>query len=312
MGSNRELTPLDFTNIILTAKIDYVTIATPGKIVLPQLIGTPRWSVTEHHKRLTIHDCAPSDLPKLIEALNDPPILELEIAVDAAPKHKTTRDAHQAALERLFDGYLDYLHPYDAPLMSTGFMGMFNPITKKPEPLDERRLDRRLQVIWGARSHPAQTKLYIKARDGNLGTGDSKALSWQQSCTRVEVRLSDAGLVEHGLNSLSDLQSFKVRQCLSPYLRIVRGSRRRDRQTASLPAPALLARKLLQKVNDEMWRDVGAPAFRLLQDPKMIVFLRDQAANARIGNALARLERQLTSTKFRRDSKAESPQAIEA
>jgi len=289
MESDRLVTPIDFDDFEVGAKIDYVTIATPGQCRLPALDGTRKWSRKEHYRRLSIHDPSPGDVHILRNALCNPEILELEVAVDFRPKGMSSREEHSAKLKQVYRDLLAGLHPYGAILMSRDVMGVFNPFKGGLEPCDMRLPTTTYQAVWGHRTHPAQVKLYVKEIDQGQG------LDWQRHVTRVEVRLSGEGLTAHGLNNLTDLFSFKFRKQLMPYFRTVYGCRRRRKGTAHEPAVMKVVRARRAVVDAETWSELGARGFR---HDTGVVMQRQIAANNRIGQALGRLELRHAEAKF--------------
>ena len=133
MTSERSATPIDFSNVTVSAKIDFVTIATPGKCALPPLDGTPIWSPKYHYRQVTIHDATARDVGILREVLDDPEILELEVAIDSAPKERASEAAHTAELNMLYDGIFQWLHPYGGALLSRAVKGSYDlPVFPSP------------------------------------------------------------------------------------------------------------------------------------------------------------------------------------
>ncbi|MCO5108843.1 MAG: hypothetical protein M9907_17425 [Burkholderiaceae bacterium] len=307
MKAEGSVTPIDLSGTVVTAKIDYITIATPGKVALPLLDGKPKWAVSQHYRALTDHDASPADVEALIATFDNPEILELEVAVDFVPKHRLNEADDKATLNKLYDSLLNQLYPWAGEMMRDDVMGMFNPTTKSLRPLDLQRPDLRTQVVWGLRGFPAQVKLYIKGRDQN------RELVWNEQLVRAEVRLSGEGLRAHGLNELSDLQGFEFRKRLSPYFRLLRGSRRRRLNQASEDSLTRILRGLKEKADANTWSEIGAPGFRQLRGVAPIVMKRDQRANERIGDALKRLERRYAEKAiFRRDAHTQEVADLES
>ncbi len=289
MESDRIVTPADFDDFEVGAKIDFVTIATPSKCRLPALDGTPKWSRKEHYKRLSIHDASPGDVHILRNALCNPEILELEVAVDCRPKTARNADEHATLMKRLYRELLAGLQPYGAPLLSREVMGVFNPFKRGIEPCDMRLPRTTYQAVWGHRTNPAQVKLYVKGIDQGRG------LEWHEQVVRMEVRLSGAGLAANGLTDLSNLFNFKFRKHLMPYFRIVYGCRRRQRGIEHEPEVMKVVRARRERIDAETWSTLGARGFR---HDTGVVMKRQTAANNRIGQALGRLELRHKKAKF--------------
>lgn len=289
MESDRIVTPVDPDDFEVGAKIDFVTVATPGRCCLPPLDGTCKWSRKEHYRRLSVHDPSPRDVHTLIDALGNPAILELEVAVDFRPRAVRNAEEHVSMLKRLYRELLAGLQPYGAPLLSREVMGVFNPVKRGLEPCDMRLPKTTHQAVWGHRTHPAQVKLYVK------GIDQGRCLEWREQVVRVEVRLSGAGLAAHGLIELSNLFGFKFRRRLMPYFRTVYGCRRRQQRDANAPAVMKVVRARQEQIDAETWDELGARGFR---HDEGVVMKRQTAVNNRIGQALGRLALRHRKTEF--------------
>lgn len=274
-----------------TAKIDYLTIETPGRCELPPLKGVVKWPRSAHGKRLSVHDAAASDVASLCKTLGTAKLLELEIAVDVRPRkhlpHEKREQLLQGVMVDLFGRRLD---PQGAGMkrqfrafyrrLPNGYaIGPFN--RRLPQPSD--------QQLHGGRHDDAQVKCYYKRLDQSL------ALPQDRHVARVEVRLSGDGLRTRGLLSLADLLDFRFRKSLMPYFRHMRGVRRPQRRTTkgNKEMLAVLA-SALRRFDQDAWSQAGAGAFLPggAAEDRPVRFCRDSPTNDRIGQALTRLEKQ--------------------
>lgn len=282
------VTPVDFTDFALSAKIDFVTFETPGRFDLPDLDGKANWPAHEHGTVLTLHDPSASDIAKLSARVSEANLIKLEVSVDAKPKSAGTDKESNAALERLYYQLVAGLAPSGPAInKKRRFMAWFDPYRRKLEPFNLRPPRVVTTVYWGHRDDPAQVKLYVKRTDRR------KSLEWQQWVTRVEVTLAEAGLAKHGLRQLSDLVGFRYRKQLSPYFRLGTGvRRRRTRGERKIPVAAVL-RAVREKGDKKTWTKLGAPAF--LRETGFVL-QRNKQANGKVGDALARLGKRMAPT----------------
>lgn len=284
---------IDLSDLIFSAKIDFVTVHTRGKLPLPKLAGKPKWVRSENYKKLTIHDASPEDVRLLVERMANPSIAELEVAVDITYQQCATA----AERSRILDGLVVHLigkglapKTLDEDLKSE-FRGVF---ARRGSAFGLRPFNRVLppangQQLHGHRASPVQTKAYGKKMDQRAALTPA---AWR---ARIEVRLSGDGLRFHNLANLSDLMGFRYRKALMPSLRHVRGTRLlRAASCDDAPMLTMLKRKQ-QEIYDDFWSELGIGAFlpggRLEEAPVRI--LSDQVLNGRIGQALLRLEKRM-------------------
>lgn len=288
MSMAGHVTPVDFNAFELSAKIDFVTFETPGRFDLPDIDGKAKWPAQEHGTVLTVHDPSPSDIVKLAARVAEARIVKLEVAVDARPKSAANDTESSEALERLFFQLVAGLAP-SGPAVNkkpNRFMAWFDPRKRRPLPFNKRRPEVVTTIYWGHRDDPAQVKLYVKRTD------QRKHLPWQRWVTRVEVTLAETGLAKHGLERLGDLIGFRYRKELSAYFRLGIGvDRRRTRKQRRVPVAAVL-RSVRAKGDRKIWMKVGAPAF--LRETGFS-FRRHKHANAKVGDALARLAKRMNA-----------------
>lgn len=290
-----DLVPLE--DLRFTAKIDYLTIETPGRCELPPLKGTVKWPRSAHGRRLTVHDATAADVASLCKTMGTAKLLELEIAVDVRPSKHLPQDKREQLLQAVMvDLFGRRLDPQGAGMkrqfrafyrrLPFGFaIGPFN--RRLPQPSD--------QQLHGGRHDEAQVKCYYKRRDQSL------ALPQDRHVARVEVRLSGDGLRTISLLSLADLLDFRFRKSLMPYFRHVRGVRRSQRKTAKGNKEMLALLAVAQRrLDQDAWAQAGAGAFLPggTAEDRPVKFCRDPRTNDRIGQALTRLERQFCAARF--------------
>lgn len=283
------VTPVDFTDFELSAKIDFLTLETSAEFALPPLDGKAVWPKQEHRTVLTVHDPSPADIARLADARGTGSLIKVEVSVDVRPKFASTRAACDEALERAYYQLIAGLAPSGRALKPKDrFMALHNPNTGRPVPFNNRRPPGTWTAYWGHRSDDAQVKLYVKRAD------QGAELTWRTFVTRLEVTLATGGLAQHGLYRVGDLTRFKFRKELSPYFRLTRGVRRRrerrERKHSILP----FIRSTHDKCDAAKWKLLGAPAF--IREAGR-VFSRDSLANEVIGDALARLEKRMASSR---------------
>ena len=282
------VTPVDFTNFELSAKIDFVTFETPGRFDLADLDGKAKWPSQEHGTVRTILDRSPSDIAQLLIGVGDARLIKVEVAIGARPKSAANAEESREALECLYFRLAAGLAP-SGPALNRNqrrFMAWFDPRVRRPAPFNMRRPLVVSTVYWGHRDDPAQVKLYVKRTDQHT------RLPWQRHVARVEVTLAETGLAKHGLERLSDLIGFRYRKELSAYFRLGIGvDRSRTRSERRVPVAAAL-RSVRAKGDRKIWTKVGAPAF--LRETGY-AFQRDKHANEKTGDALARLAKRMKS-----------------
>ena len=288
---------VNLSSLIFSAKIDYLTVHTGGKVALPNVPGTVRWARSKGCTQFSLHDPVADSVMGLTKALGSVPLMELEVSIDIGLKAAA---AEEDRLELLSDVMVNLfargLYPGKGPLMDAAARTFYRRLPhgyvirpfnlKVPRPTD--------QQLHGFRSDSAQVKAYLKRTDAgrNLEPIDHVA--------RVEVRLKRRALLEHGVDSLHDLIGFKFRKCLSAYFCFVRSARLRklDRAPAS-PLDRLLAEREQMATETEWGRSgVGAVVKGGKVAHREHRLIRDIAVNDRVGQALHRLEQSFHTEKF--------------
>src|SRR5690242_11861136 len=177
------LSSLDLSQYRLRACIDFVTIATPGKVYLPPLLGKACWGIAARHRELTIHDPQWMDLGAIASKLPGAALLDLEIAIDFYVVEARSADDRDRRLSDCFTHVAGHLYPYAAPFMNAAKTRAYNPATRRIRPFNRRLPDSTHQLLFGLRNDgPVQVKCYYKRRDQGLPVAP------EEHRIRVEVR----------------------------------------------------------------------------------------------------------------------------
>lgn len=294
MNANPEgaASAFDLSKLIFTAKIDFLTVHTPGKQGLPPLDGRPFWSRTENYRKLSVHDPSPADLVAIASTFDNPLLAELEVAVDIVPH----RSVDSAARNLLIDALMvDLIAKGLTPAVVHGdlafrFRGAFEGTRAQFRllPFNRRLPSPQAQQLHGRRHDALQVKSYAKKVD------QGRDLPSDAHVARVEVRISGDGLHLHNLVYTLDLAGFRYRKRLMPYFRHMKTVRRPRTLRSQTSLLAILQAKqhefLLQH-----WQRVGVgtvlPGGRHADADVRLV--RNTEVNDRIGQALLRLERRM-------------------
>lgn len=282
---------IDLSQLIFTAKIDFLTVHTTCKEELPSLDGRPCWSRKENYRKLSVHDPSPADVACITLHFANPRLAELEVAVDIEPR-SVNPTARSAVIEALM---VDQVAKGLAPAvvhkdLAFHFRGAFEGTRAqfRLRPFNRRLPSAQAQQLHGRRHDALQVKSYPKKVD------QGRELPLSSHVARVEVRLSGDGLHQHGLVKVADLIGFPYRKALMPYFRHVRTARRPRTQGRDPSMLAILREKKHELLLQE-WERVGvgtvlAGGRHAGADVRL---LRDSPVNNRIGQALLRLERRM-------------------
>lgn len=286
--------PLELTNFKFTAGIDYLTLTGLEKRELPPLSGKAKWPPSAPG-RLTVQEPSAADVWILADLFASAALYEVEICIDVRTAKRLTAEQQDELLQRFKADYVaKRLKPTFVDGTNSGFRGAYDSYVKKPLPYNHRVPAAHQQLLNGHRNDGAQVKCYYKTTDNR------QALPLNKQCVRIEIRLGMGGLDHHGLVTLSDLLSFKLRAALMPYFTHVCGSRR-PKVRKSSRAPLLGILNARQDATDRPhWERVGVGAFLPggKREKPRLIFKRDTALNNRIGQALGRLERSFAVEKF--------------
>jgi hypothetical protein len=284
---------ISLSDLVFTAKIDYLTVFTPGKLTLPRLDGKPKWSRKEHYRRLSIHDPSARDVAALVERLDNPRLAELEVAVDLQPAPRVSVDKRERVVEQLM---VHLIAKSRAPKVTDKdlqfrFRGVYEGRRGgfRLHPFNRKLPLASGQQLHGKRGDPLQAKAYAKKTD--MG----RALDRSAFLARTEIRMSGYGLAHHGLDAVGDLAEFRFRKMLMPYFRFVKAAKRRAKGS---PRNRLLRDVLTpkqEKFYRDEWERVGVGAFLPGgkygdHDVRLISFTK---VNTRVGQALLRLEQRM-------------------
>jgi hypothetical protein len=302
------LPSLDLSKYRLHACIDFVKVATPGKIPLPPLAGKPSWGVAAHHKELTVHDPHWTDLAALVWTLPNAALLDAEIAVDFFTADASFGDREQA-LSACFRYVSQHLYPYAAPFLTNAKTRAYDPATERLRPFNRRLPDPSHQLLYGLRREgPAQVKCYYKRWD------QGQSLNPDEHRVRVEVRLQQAALAHFDIPTVNALIGFPFRKALSPYFRMVDSPLarlprlpRRYRQSGVLQVVRERKASLLVQEAHARWRKTGVQGTVALQGLRL---RRNISLNRRVGRALDGLESRLLHAKLSRHNLIDSHSSI--
>ncbi len=271
-------------DLIFRAKIDYLSLITPGELPLPVLRGKPIWSRRLANKCLSIHDASPGDIRRLSAAFGDLRLRGLEVSVDVSCASHVPVPDRASHLERVMVGmFAKGLDPLYA-----GRSGYFRGAWRfgGPVPFNKRLPRPTDQLIYGHRTDPWQTKAYFKKVDMGASL---HAKDW---VARVEVALHQDQLELHRVETIRNLQGFPFRRELMTYFQHVRGVAERQLAWTSTKG---LRRLLLAKRNDFLQQEfarVGVGCIKRGGKFEAIDTKRwmNTPVNDRIGQALHRLQ----------------------
>jgi hypothetical protein len=275
---------LDLATLKFTAKIDFVTIITPGKLPLPPLEGTARWSPKCNWTRLSIHDPSPADIHRLTYKLGALRLSEVEVAVDVSCASSVPEEARDERLRAVMIYMFARALSPDPRLITGGFRAAYNGFG--PKPFNLQLPDADAQLLFGHKTDLAQVKAYYKRTD------QRRQLKPKDWVARVEVALRDEALHRH-MKVLGDMFGFRYRKELSGYFRHVKDVGRRDLRSSKLtPLHRLLVERGERDLKAEFARvGVGSTKRGGKHAHAEVVAIRHSSVNARIGQALLRLER---------------------
>ncbi len=294
--------------LTFAAKIDYAKFTNGGiKIALPTLSGRTEWTYPKgkpHDLILTIHDPTPNDLRAIRDAYGNPMLLELEVAVDVAPREFTTEAVHAATLDELYLAVAARFRPEEKALWDYGVRGALSGRDQKPEPLERRFPTPNEEVIYGHRSEYMQAKMYLKTLDQGV------ILPVPEHRVRMEITLKLWACKLFSLRNAADLLGYPYRAKFATHFRII------DRPEVRA-ARGLTEEEFKKRTRrmERAWGTAGVGKFAVGDRPRedaliqMVTkvrareraqlpadhykLMRDQVVNARIGNALMGLQRRM-------------------
>lgn len=300
---------LELDRLDCRASIDYLSVVFPESrpAVLPVLSCTPKW----HKKRgetthtLTLHDPTRADIAKIVGAMDNPMLFALELAIDFTPRAFVEESERESLLRNTFVAVAARFRPEDMTPWGYGARGGLTGPNQKPLPFHQRLPSPDEELIYGRRGAYMQSKLYLKRVD----QGDS--LLAEKHRVRMELTMTRGGLMELQLVRLQDLLMYEFRSRFTKHFRIVSGARlRMDRK---LDEKELIKR---ERRMARAWTTAGVGKFAVspelpfetdsiaarqikTRSGKQLplehyVLLRDQAANAKIGDAFKKLQLRMT------------------
>ncbi len=187
---------IDYKDLRFSAKIDYITIHTSGKIKLPHLDGKPKWPRPHHGNRLTVHDATAADISAMVATFGPARLIELEIAIDVRPGLSVPVDEREGMLRSIMVNiFARGLEPSGGLGMLTKFRAFYRRLDSgyQVQPFNLALPRATDQQLHGGRNDAVQVKGYLKTRDQGI------ALPPSQQVARVEVRMGSEGLLGHDL-----------------------------------------------------------------------------------------------------------------
>jgi len=222
---------VDWTRNSCRAQFDYIKVWHPKRALLPALSGTKRWVPEKHgHARfsLTVQDPTKQDIRKLIDALGDPQLKALQLAVDIQPKAGIAAADRSTLLQETFDAVAGRFRPEDEALWGYGTRGGVQGPGQIPKPFHRRFPAPEEQLIYGRRNGWMQATMYLKR------VNEKKSLNPKAHRVRMELALERGGITEIGLHVLSDLLGYPYRLTFTKHFRIVSEPRVRAIETRSV------------------------------------------------------------------------------
>lgn len=291
IDASEPVTHPPLNQLIFSAKIDFLRLATPGKLALPSLSGKPLWARKEACRWLTVHDPSPEDVKALVRLYPSLWVQSMEVAVDVFPKPSVSLAHWNAYLEAVMLGmFAKGLDPrYRGGRQH--FRGAAWKRGEKARPFNKRLPNPHHQLVYGRRDESWQTKAYFKQAD----MGAMLPERWRVA--RVEVALKLDQLDKHGIHEVSDLVGFRFRRELMPYFHHVRAiePRIRSRRKPLPPLLDALTRKQSELLHDEFTKvGIGCALHGGRYGTVATRVRPDTAVNNRIGQALHRLQSALS------------------
>lgn len=299
---------------MLTCKagIDYLSLWYQGKVRL-NIANTHNWTRVDKYGswwRLTVQNPTQETVHYLMQKLGNPRVGELEISVDLWPLKSIVRDDIEALLLSTFKACACRFRPEDASPWGCGVRGGLNAANVPPEPFHCRVPGADETLIYAHRGDWLQSKLYYKRTD------ERRALPLADHRIRIELTLRRYGVQHFGLEFLENLLDYPYRRRFAKHFCIIKAVRVRGAKRLSARTFEKKNRKI-----QRAWNEVGIGKFAVHPDlppqtglfatkqitdraKKQIAFkhyvrVRDQVSNAKIGDALKQLQRQMACRKIR-------------
>lgn len=300
---------LELDRLDCRAHIDYLSVISyeSRPDLLPVLSCIYKWHKKkgETAQTLTLHDPTKADIIKVVEAMGNPMLFALELAVDFTPRSSVDDGEREMLLCDTYVAMAARFRPEDMTPWGYGARGGLKGRGQKPLPFHQRLPSPTETLIYGVRGAYLQSKLYLKRVDQEM------ALDPANHRVRLELTSRCGALMTFGLNKLADLIGYEFRSRFTKHFRIVAGPRLRLDQK-----PTDTERVVREKRMKRAWATAGVGKFavsKLLpfetdafsaqrikarakkQLPlEHYVLLRDQAANAKIGDAFKKLQLRMT------------------
>jgi hypothetical protein len=231
--------------------------------------------------------------------------MALELSVDFRPKTTTRLDGREQLLCDTHGALAARFRPEDMTPWGYGVRGGLTGAKQKPMPFHQRLPGPDEELIYGGRGDFLQSKLYLKRVDNAV------ALPPDEHRVRLELTMRRGALMDHfKLAKLDDLVGYPYRAAFTKHFRVVAGprlrlnreiepreQRKRELRMARAWATAgvgkfAVAPELPFETSPIAVRQIRTRSQRQLP-LEHYVLLRDQAANAKIGDAFKNLERRM-------------------
>lgn len=305
MPPNLELDRLD-----CRASIDYLSVICHESrpAVLPVLSCIPKWHKArgESTQTLTLHDPSRADIAKVAAVMDNPMLFKMELAVDFKPKASVELHQRELLLRNTFVALAARFRPEDMTPWGYGPRGGLTGPNQIPLPFHQRLPSPEEELIYGRRGDWLQSKLYLKRID----QGD--ALPPDEHRVRMELTLRRGGLIEFQLDRLQDVLGYALRSRFTKHFRIVSGARLRvGSRKLDDTEQAKRERRMLRAwatagvgkfaVSPELPFETSPVAARQIKNRAVnqlslehYRLVRDQDANAKIGDAFKKLQLRMT------------------
>lgn len=278
---------IELQELCFSAKIDFLSFSSTAEVSLPAIVGRVH-RPSSPPGAFTIHDAQPQDVLALASIAEIDRITTLEVAVDIRPcPYGKSAKSWMPVLRALAHDYVPrHLEPSYAPYINTQYRAY--DLGEKRGPFNRKSVPPGATLCYGHKSHPVRVKSYLKLED------NKQPLPSHQYSVRVEVTLEQPVLDKVALVKPIDLLTFPLRRSLSPYFTFMSGVRRKAAGPKDISA--IVNPKVLAARDQEVWDGHGVGGFLPggMGDVGKVRFIRHQDLNNRVGQALGRLEQQLT------------------
>lgn len=296
---------LELQKLNCRATIDYVTLSIDKSLLIPKFCCAVKHAkaIRQAVKLISLHDPKKEDIQIAAAALSNPLLTDIELSLDFYPKKVDSES--EELLRSTFVALAARFRPEDMAAWGYGARGGLTGMDQEPIPFHQRLPAANEQLIYGGKGDYMQSKMYLKTVDQGAVLPDS------EHRVRLELRLRAWGTMTYGLDRVGALIGYPFRKIFTKHFRIVSGPEVRDPNRRS----QIDLHKLEQKMN-RAWNTAGVGKFAVNEvippDTSVTAIARikarsrrqlpmtdfklkrDQAANAKIGEALKNLQRRMS------------------